>query len=144
MILMNSQLPEAFAGACQDDDRDGYYHVSAPAYCGEGVPRDCDDNNADVYPGNGCDSKQDVEFMLEHVQDLVATGNLDLDPDEITDLYDRLQRAIDRLERNNTNAAEGALNSFINKMTSYVNNGSIPEKYAQPLIDDAQRIINNL
>jgi len=53
MILITSQSPVAFAGACQDEDGDGYYHVSAPSYCGPDLPRDCDDTDPNVYPVNG-------------------------------------------------------------------------------------------
>ncbi len=53
MILITSQSPAAFAGACQDEDGDGYYHVSAPSYCGPDLPRDCDDTDPNVYPVNG-------------------------------------------------------------------------------------------
>jgi len=53
MIIITSQSPVAFAGACQDEDEDGYYHVSAPSYCGPDLPRDCDDTDPNVYPVNG-------------------------------------------------------------------------------------------
>jgi len=53
MILIISQSPEASAGACPDEDRDGYYPPSAPSYCAEIDQRDCDDNDANVGPGKG-------------------------------------------------------------------------------------------
>ena len=51
---------EAFAGACQDDDKDGFYHVSAPPNCNPGSPRDCDDMNRNIFPGNGCPDNRQV------------------------------------------------------------------------------------
>ncbi len=53
IILITSQSPVAFAGACQDEDGDGYYHVSAPSYCGPDLPRDCDDTDPNIYPVHG-------------------------------------------------------------------------------------------
>jgi len=80
---MNSQLPEAFAGSCQDDDRDSYYHDSAPAYCGNGEPRDCDDNNADVYPGHGCESGKNTITISSDVDDSVV-----VDADDVVVISD--------------------------------------------------------
>jgi len=78
MILITSQSPVAFAGACPDEDKDGYYPPSAPSYCGEVDQRDCDDKDANIGPGNGCvDGKKSIEIESD-VKDGVVVG-----PDDI-------------------------------------------------------------
>ncbi len=79
MILITSQSPVAFAGACQDEDGDGYYHVSAPSYCGPDLPRDCDDTDPNVYPGHGvCPIKIETDVsggVVVGPDDLVIISN---------------------------------------------------------------------
>jgi len=54
MIIITSQSPAAFAGACTDIDKDGYYPTNAPIYCGNVDERDCDDTDPEVGTGPGC------------------------------------------------------------------------------------------
>ncbi len=84
MILIISQSPEASAGACTDEDRDGYYTVSSPSYCAEVDQRDCDDKDANIGPGNGCVDGIDVRVVIESdVKDGVVVG-----PDDIVVISD--------------------------------------------------------
>jgi len=71
MIIITSQSPVAFAGACPDEDGDGYYPPSAPSYCAGPYDRDCDDTDPEVYPGDGtCEPK--IEIISDFNGDVIV------------------------------------------------------------------------
>lgn len=108
MILIISQSPEASAGACPDEDRDGYYPPSAPPYCSEKFYRDCDDTDPEVYPGNGCDytdiDKEVVEEKTDalkaQVQDLLENNK---DANKLTKKLDNVFKALNPLDNTEEN-----------------------------------------
>ena len=77
MILIISQSPEAFAGACPDEDRDGYYPPHAPLYCGNVDERDCDDTDPNIGTGSGCVYEESI--VIEYDVD----DNVEVSPGEI-------------------------------------------------------------
>ena len=77
MILIISQSPEAFAGACQDKDRDGYYTTSAPIYCGNVDERDCDDTDPNIGTGSGCVYEESIVIEYDVNEDVeVGPGEI--------------------------------------------------------------------
>ena len=99
MILIISQSPEASAGACPDEDRDGYYPNSAPSYCGDKKYTDCDDTDPEVGPGKGCGFDIDKEVVEEktdaikaQVQDLLEYNK---DAKKLTKKLDNVMKALD-------------------------------------------------
>jgi len=95
MIIITSQSQVAFAGACTDEDRDGYYTVSSPSYCGEVYYRDCDDTDPEVYPGNSpaCvfPYKEALDQIKNELDDLIDSGNFDISSKQAINLLNRLQ-----------------------------------------------------
>jgi len=135
MIIITSQSPAAFAGAggFEDKDNDGFSTFQG----------DCNDNNPEVYPGNGdCDPLEFINYVTDETQDLADEGYLT--DNQVRGLLDSLQRAIDKLEDENYTAAAGMLTSFMNKINSYINNGTVPAELGQPLIDQIQMLIDTI
>jgi len=77
MILIISQSPEAFAGACPDEDRDGYYPPHAPIYCGNVDARDCDDTDPNIGTGSGCVYEESIVIEYDVNEDVeVGPGEI--------------------------------------------------------------------
>jgi len=148
MIIIVSQSPVAFAGACQDEDRDGYYHVSSPSYCGETYYRDCDDTDPEVYPGSGSTCafphKEAIEAIQGEVNDLIASGAFDINSKQAINLLNRLQMAADQVEADKINVAINLLNSFNNTINAYMNKGAISQYDGDGLITGVQAVITTL
>jgi len=148
MIIITSQTPIAFAGACTDEDRDGYYTVSSPAYCGETYYRDCDDTDPEVYPGNSpaCafPYKEAIDQIKNELEDLINSENFDINSKQATNLLNRLQMSADQIEADKINVAINILNSFINNINSYMNKGALSPSDGDPLIAGVQDVITTL
>ena len=148
MIIITSQSPAAFAGACTDEDKDGYYTVSSPSYCGEVYYRDCDDTDPEVYPGNSpaCafPYKEAIDEIKNELDDLIDSGNFDISSKQATNLLNRLQMSADQIEADKINVAINMLNSFINNINSYINKGAISEYDGDGLIAGVQTVITSL
>jgi len=147
MIIITSQSQSVFAGACQDEDRDGYYHVSSPSYCGEVYYRDCDDMDPEVYPGKGdCDFpyKEALDEIRNEVDDLITSGNFDISSKQAINLLNRLQMSADQIEADKINVAINMLNSFINNINAYINKGALSEYDGDGLIAGVQAVITTL
>jgi len=148
MIIITSQSPVAFAGACTDEDEDGYYTVSSPSYCGEVYYRDCDDTDPEVYPGNSpaCafPYKEALDQIKNELDDLIDSGNFDISSKQATNLLNRLQMSADQIEADKINVAINMLNSFINNINSYMNKGAISEYDGNGLIAGVQTVITTL
>ena len=148
MIIITSQSPVAFAGACQDEDRDGYYHISSPSYCGEAYYRDCDDTDPEVYPGNSPDCafpyKEAIGEIKNEVDALIESENFDITSKQAIHLLNRLQMAADQIEADKINVAINMLNSFINNINSYMNKGALSEYDGDGLISGVQAVIDTL
>ncbi len=148
MIIITSQTPEAYAGACTDEDRDGYYTVSSPAYCGETFYRDCDDTDPEVYPGNSpaCafPYKEAIDEIKNELEDLIDSENFDISSKQATNLLNRLQQSADQIDADKINVAINLLNSFINNINAYINKGSLSEPDGYELIASVQAVIATL
>ncbi len=134
MIIITSQSPVAFAGAggWEDKDNDGFSTFQG----------DCNDDDATVYPGQGCDAEDFLDYVLDETLDLIDEEGLTAS--QTRGLVDALERAIADLESGKLNAAEGKLTSFIGKLDALVNRGAISAEDAQPLIDQVQMLIDTM
>ena len=134
MIIILSQSPEAFAGAggWEDKDNDGFSTFQG----------DCNDNDATVYPGQGCDAEDFLDYVLDETLDLADEEGLTAS--QSRGLIDALQRAIADIENGKLHAAEGKLYSFIGKLAALINNGTISAEDGQPLIDQVQMLIDTM
>ena len=133
LILVTSQSPAAFAGmgGFEDKDGDGFSTFQG----------DCNDNDPDIVPGSDeCDPAEFINYVTDETEDLADDGYLT--SSQVDGLIDALQRAVDRLATENYESAAGALTSFMNKISSYINNGTIPEDVGQPLIDQVQMLVD--
>ena len=132
VILISSQSQVAFAGmgGYEDKDGDGFSTFQG----------DCNDNNPEVYPGEGCDPEEFIFYIVDETQDLEENGYLS--ENQVEGLLKSLDQAVDRLESDNYNSAAGKLNSFINKLNSYVNNGTLPAEEAEHIIQHVQMLID--
>ncbi len=148
MIIITSQSPVAFAGACPDEDRDGYYPISAPSYCAEIYMRDCDDTDPEVYPGSGSECsfpyREALDSVEDELQDLLDSGDFDINSSQARHLLNRLQQAADLIEADKINVATNTLNSFINNINALINNGSISQYDGDGLISGVQNVITSL
>ncbi len=134
VILITSQSPAAFAGngGWEDKDNDGFSTFQG----------DCDDNDAEVYPGKDCEPIDFLDYITDETLDLIDEE--ELTASEARGLIEALQRAIDDIESGKLHAAEGVLNSFLGKLDALVNKGSISEEEAQPIIDQVQMLIDTM
>ena len=134
MIIILSQSPEAFAGAggWEDKDNDGFSTFQG----------DCNDNDATVYPGQGCDAEDFLDYVLDETLDLIDEEGLTAS--QSRGLVDAIERAIADIESGKLEAAAGKLTSFIGKLDALVNKGAVSAEDAQPLIDQVQMLIDTL
>jgi len=134
MILITSQSPEAFAGAggWEDKDNDGFSTFQG----------DCNDNDATVYPGQGCDAEDFLDYLLDETLDLADEQGLTAS--QSRGLIDAIERAIADIESGKLNAAAGKLTSFIGKLDALVNKGAVFPEDAQPLIVQVQMLIDTM
>lgn len=133
MILITSQSSAAFAGmgGWEDKDYDGFSTFQG----------DCDDNDPEVYPGNGdCDPVAFLDYIADETADFIDEEGLT--ERQADGLFDTLEKAVDKLNSGNYDAAAGKLTSFINKINSYINNGTVSEELGQQLIDQVQVLID--
>jgi len=148
MIIITSQTPAAYAGACTDEDRDGYYTVSSPSYCGETYYRDCDDTDPEVYPGNSpaCafPYKEAIDEIKNELNVLIESENFDISSKQATNLLNRLQQSADQIDADKINVAINLLNSFINNINAYINKGALSPSDGDPLIAHVQDVITTL
>jgi len=95
MILITSQSPAAFAGngGWEDKDNDGF-----STYQG-----DCDDNNPERYPGQGCINSVDKEVaekktdaLKANVQDLLENNK---DANKLTKKLDKVFTALNPIDK---------------------------------------------
>ncbi len=77
MIIITSQSPAAFAGACTDIDKDGYYPPNAPIYCGHLDERDCDDTDPNIGTGPGCVYQEAIVIESD------VNGDFEVSPGDI-------------------------------------------------------------
>ena len=134
MIMITSQSPVAFAGAggWEDKDNDGFSTFQG----------DCNDNDATVYPGQGCDAVDFLDYVLDETIDLMDEEGLTAS--QSRGLVHALERAIADIESEKLNAAAGKLTSFIGKLDALVNKGAVSAEDAQPLIDQVQMLIDTM
>ena len=138
MILITSQSPAAFAGIGDHHDADGDNYSP-----NEG---DCDDTDPNVYPGNGCDYpvKEDVQKIEDEINDLIESGEFDINSGQADNLLYRLQHAVEKTEDDKIKTAINTLNAFINKINAYINSGAISQANGDGLIAEVQAIIDYL
>jgi hypothetical protein len=139
MILITSQSPAAFAGIGDDHDADGDNYSP-----NEG---DCDDTDPEIYPGHGdCKYpvKEDTEEIEDEINDLIDSGQFDINSGQAENLLYRLQHAVEKTDDGKINVAIKMLESFINKINAYINSGAITEANGDGLIAGVQDIIDYL
>jgi len=134
MIIITSQSPVAFAGngGWEDKDNDGFSTFQG----------DCNDDDATVYPGQGCDAEDFLDYVLDETLDLIDEEGLTAS--QSRGLVDALERAIADIESGKLEAAAGKLTSFIGKLDALVNKGAVSAEDAQPLIDQIQMLIDTM
>jgi len=134
MIIILSQSPEAFAGVggWEDKDNDGFSTFQG----------DCNDEDSTVYPGQGCDPLDFLNYVTDET--IVLINDEGLSKSQARGLIDAIERAIAMIEGGKINAAEGVLNSFIGKLSALINNGTILPEDGQPLIDQVQMLIDTI
>ena len=134
MIMITSQSPVAYAGngGWEDKDNDGFSTFQG----------DCNDNDATVYPGQGCDAVDFLDYVLDETIDLMDEEGLTAS--QSRGLVHALERAIADIESEKLNAAAGKLTSFIGKLDALVNKGAVSAEDAQPLIDQVQMLIDTM
>lgn len=140
MLITSSQFPLASAGYCIDSDNDGYYAQG----CGRAI--DCDDNNAEKYPGHGCidDVLKAIDDVSEDLKNLVGTEGYNLNSAQTQSLLTKLQQAAAKVGSDNITSAIGKLNSFINQINAFINSGKISSEVGNSLIGDVRIIIDYL
>ena len=131
VILIMSYPTSVFAGfgGWEDKDNDGFSTFQG----------DCNDNDPEVFPGQGCEPEEFIFYIIDETEDL---ENEYLSEEQVDGLIASLEQALERLEDDKYKPAAGKLNSFINKLNSYVNNGTLPAEEAQPIIDQVQLLID--
>src|SRR3989337_2833648 len=140
MLITFSEFQSASAGYCIDSDNDGYYAQD----CGRAI--DCDDNNAEKYPGHGCidDVLKAIDDVSDELQALVGSPGFDINSAQVQSLLTKLQQASAKVDSGNITSAIGKLNSFINQIDAFYNSGQISSYNWNLLTGHVQEIINNL
>ncbi len=139
IILITSQSPAAFAGIGDDHDADGDDYSP-----NEG---DCDDTDPEIYPGHG-DCKypvrDDVEEVEDEINNLIDSGEFDINSGQAENLLYRLQHAVEKTDDGKINVAIKMLESFINTINAYINSGAISQTNGDGLIAGVLGIIDYL
>lgn len=140
MLITSSEFQSVSAGYCIDSDNDGYYAQD----CGRAI--DCDDNNAEKYPGHGCidDVLKAIDDVSTDLEKLVGTEGYNLNSAQTQSLLTKLQQAIAKVDSGNITSAIGKLNSFINQINAFINSGKISSGIGNSLIGDVRIIIDYL
>jgi len=86
--------------------------------------------------------EEQIETIIDDVEDLVDTGQLDLGPGN--SLRVKLEVALHTLQKRNTTAASSQLQAFINQVNAFMSAGILSEVEGQPLIDAATQVITEL
>ena len=86
--------------------------------------------------------QEQTELLIEEVQMLVTAGVLN--PNQQNALTTKLNSAMQQLDMGNINAATNKLQAFINQASAFINAEILSPEQAQPLIDAANDIINEL
>ncbi len=140
LLITSSEFQLASAGYCIDSDNDGYYAQD----CGKAI--DCDDNNAEKYPGHGC-----IDHVLKAIDDvsdelkaLVGSEGFDINSAQVQSLLTKLQQASAKVDSGNITSAIGKLNSFINQINAFYNSGLITYDHMDYLAGPVQGIIDTL
>jgi hypothetical protein len=138
VILIASPTPAVYAGIGNDHDSDGDDYSP-----NEG---DCDDTDPNVYPGQGCNYpvREDVEAIQDEVDDLIQSGEFDINSAQADNLIYKLYHAVEKTEDGKINTAVNMLNSFINNIQAYINSGAISQENGNGLISAVQGIIDYL
>jgi len=132
--IVSYQNQTAYAGACGstegDCDQDGF----TPS---EG---DCDDYNANIYPGHGSCSVpiKEINEVIIDVQELANEG--EITSAQSNALLVKLESAIKKIESDKISGAIGSLNAFINQIKAFIPKVIDPE-IGNQLILDVQNII---
>jgi len=138
MILITSQSPAAFAGIDDDHDADGDNYSP-----NEG---DCDDTDPERYPGQGCNYpvREDVEVIEDEINDLINSGEFDINSGQADNLLYRLQHAVEKTEDNKIKVGIKMLEAFIHTLEAFINSGTLSQENGDGLIAGVQNIINYL
>ena len=131
LVMVFSHSSQAFAGSggWEDKDNDGFSTFQG----------DCNDDDPEVYPGQGCEPEEFIEYIIDETKHL---ENEYLSEGQVDGLIASLEKALERLEADQYESAAGKLNSFINKLNSYVNNGTLPEDEVEPIIEQVEMLID--
>ena len=147
-LIIAIQFPIAFAGInTTDQDMDGYY-LDPPS--DSGVQPDPDDHNPCIPDENSeaCKMSEDpigaINDVMENVNNLISSGNFDINSAQAKSLLSKLQNAISYIESDKTKLAINNLNTFNNKINSFINSGDILPEDGQTLIFLVNNIINSL
>ena len=141
MIANAAQHQTAFAGACFDEDNDGYYAPDSPSYCGDLL--DCNDDDPNVYPGHGCAlPAEEINNLIAEINDLADNGGIPSSQE--SSLIAKLQTAVQKIEANNEKGAIGSLEAFINQVKALFKAGKISSSVRDQLIGPVQSVIDTL
>jgi hypothetical protein len=132
IIIISPQIQMVSAGACGGANGDCDQDSFTPA---EG---DCDDYNANIYPGHGsCEVPiKEINEVIIEVQQLP-----NLSGSQANALLVKLETAIKKIESDKINAAIGSLNAFINQIKALMNSKIILPEVGNQLISDVENII---
>ena len=145
-IIISFNFPEAFSGfESRDEDGDGYFPDPFP-----GDIKDPDDHNPCIPDENSeaCKMSEDpigaINDVMENVNNLISSGNFDINSAQAKSLLSKLQNAISYIESDKTKLAINNLNTFNNKINSFINSGDILPEDGNALIFQVNNIINSL
>ena len=133
MIIISSQFPVSFAGNCKDDDGD--------LFCD---PPDCNDDDKEVYPGEGCPYVpiEEINTVVKEIEELAKAGTIT--SGQADSLLSKLQNAVNKIEVEKINVAINILTAMINQINAYINSGVLSPEAGKNLIDGVNAIINSL